>query len=69
MGSLTDGIRIMDKMLTEKEMKLLEQKVTSSTGIGSSWIPGADYTGGMSPEYWKQIRIELDKVVKQYAGR
>jgi hypothetical protein len=71
MGSLTDGIRLMNKMLTEKEIKLLEQKVTNAVGLPPSnfIVPGGDYTGGMSPEYWKNLEKIVDKVVVQYAGR
>ena len=69
MGSLTDGIRIMDKMLTDRELKVLESRLTGTILPNTSWIPGANMEDGMTKEYWMRFKKEVDKVVVQYAGR
>ena len=52
-GSLTDGIREMERRLRDGE-KAHEV---------ASWIPGANLQDGMSPEYWARLRKEVRESV------
>jgi hypothetical protein len=56
MGSLTDGIRLMDRMLTDHEMKILESHAVPQT----NWIPGANQEDGMPKEYWVRFKKEIN---------
>lgn len=69
-GSLTDGIRAMEMRIHELEMMT---RVTPSNSFttadqsqASNWFPVLEQ--GMSPEYWKRFREEVDKVIRTYTG-
>lgn len=60
-GSVTDGVREMEKLINK-------QPVPNTLVSSTAWIPGSNLEAGMSPEYWKRLREELDKVIKNYSG-
>ena len=61
-GTISEQVRVMDKMIRE-------MKPNESGDTKSNWIPGANLVDSMPPEYWKRLTQELDKVIKEYAGR
>jgi hypothetical protein len=58
-GSITDGIRKMERRIIDHEMKTDERSDPKS-----NWIPGANLTDGMTPEYWKRLKKEVDACIE-----
>ena len=64
-GTISEQVRAMDRKIMSFEMTTHELPNDGKM----NWIPGANLTDGMSPEYWKRLSKEMDKVIERYAGR
>lgn len=75
-GSLTDGIREMEKQI--RDLRDMVRTPISTYEIGGSttadtvskWFPDPPVIeDGMPKEYWKRLATELEKIIKDYAGQ
>jgi hypothetical protein len=57
-GSMTDGVRAMERKIRENEMRKNEPEAPK-------WIPGGNLQDGMTPEYWKRFKKEVDTCIEE----
>jgi len=57
-GTISERVRAMDRKIRDNEMSPV------MSDPKSNWIPGANLTDGMSPEYWKRLKKEVDACIE-----
>ena len=63
-GSVTDGVRAMDKQIRElKDAKVEEAKKKFQNASTPVSFAAPEMLGSMPIEYWKQLRKELDMFI------
>jgi hypothetical protein len=72
-GSLSDGIRDMDRRIRDSEMSV-PMTLPNTAGSGyegttSAWYPvSPELVDGQTKGYWKRLRGEIDAAIKVYTG-